>query len=131
MVRFGYLQFAVLGPESERAAQASECAADQGAFWPYHDKLYASQQGKNQGAFNKDNLKLMALELKLNATAFNQCLDSGKYAARVSQETDFGKSYGIRGTPFFLIKGRPVQGALPLEQFEDIIEAERAKQLPK
>lgn len=128
MVHFGFLQLAVLGPESEWAAQASECAGDQQAFWPYHDRLYASLKGENQGAFSKENLKSMAVELKLDATSFNQCLDSGKYAAQVERETDFGTSSGIRGTPTFLVNGRPVQGALPIDQFRQVIEEARGKQ---
>ena len=51
------MHMAFLGQESQWAAEASECAADQDAFWPYHDKLFASQSGENQGAFNKDKLK--------------------------------------------------------------------------
>jgi protein-disulfide isomerase len=130
VVRFGYQQFAVLGPESEWAAQASECAGEQQAFWPYHDKLYASQKGENQGAFGKDNLKSMAADLKLDTTAFSQCLDSGKYAGQVSQERSAAQSLGVRVTPTFLVNGRPVQGALPIEQFRQLIEQERGKQLP-
>lgn len=125
IVRFGYQHLAVLGPESEWAAQASECAGEQGVFWPYHDRLYASQKGENQGAFGKDKLKSLAAELKLDATAFDQCLGSGKYAAQVAQETDAGQSLGIRGTPTFLVNGRPVRGALLLEQFEEVIEEAR------
>jgi protein-disulfide isomerase len=125
VVRFGYLQFAVLGPESEWAAQASECAGDQRAFWPYHDKLYTSQQGENQATFSKENLKSMAAALKLDVTAFNQCLDSSKYAAQVAQETDAGQSIGVRATPTFLVNGRTIQGALPLAQFEEVIEEAR------
>ena len=48
---------AFLGEESQWAAEASECAGDQGQFWQYHDKLFESQNGENQGAFNKDKLQ--------------------------------------------------------------------------
>ena len=122
IVRFGYQQLAVLGPESEWAAQASECANEQGAFWPYHDKLYASQQAKNQGGFSKENLKALAAELKLDAARFNQCFDAGKYAGLVAQETDTGKAMGIRATPTFLVNGQVLQGALPYEQFVEVID---------
>ena len=49
LVRFGYQHFAFLGPESQKAAEASECAAEQGAFWPYHDKLFGRMTGKTRG----------------------------------------------------------------------------------
>jgi protein-disulfide isomerase len=121
-VRFGYQQLAVLGPESEWAAQASECANEQGAFWPYHDKLYASQQGKNQGAFSKEKLKAAAGELKLDTARFDRCFDAGKYARTVAAETDTGKAMGIRATPTFLVNGQVFQGALPFEEFEKVID---------
>jgi len=128
IVRFGYQQFAVLGPESDRAAAASECADEQQAFWPYHNKLYASQKGENQGAFSRESLARMAAELGLDTTAFKECLDSGKYAKQVTQETYAAQSLGVRATPTFLINGRPVQGALPREQFEQLIEEARGTQ---
>jgi protein-disulfide isomerase len=73
----------------------------------------------------------MAADLKLDTTAFNQCLDSGKYAGQVSQETSAAQSLGVRATPTFLVNGRPVQGALPIEQFRQLIEEERAKVSPR
>ena len=53
-VRFGYFNFAFLGPESTWAAEAAECASDQDKYWEYHDVLFSNQSGENQGAFNKD-----------------------------------------------------------------------------
>ena len=61
---------AFLGQESIWAAQAAECAADQGQFWPYHDLLFAKQAGENQGAFTKDKLIGLARELKLDLVKF-------------------------------------------------------------
>ncbi|MGH7771449.1 MAG: DsbA family protein, partial [Candidatus Binatia bacterium] len=81
-VRFIYRHFAILGKLSEQAAQAAECAGEQGKFWEYHDRLFA-----NQGAFTDGKLKRYAGELKLNAAAFSKCLDSGKYKEKVQGET--------------------------------------------
>ena len=125
-VRFGYLHYAFLGPESERAAEASECAAEQGAFWPYHDRLYERQVGENRGAFSQDNLERFAVELGLDGQAFNACLISGKYAATVRADTAAGESLGVKGTPAFLVNGRPLVGALPFEAFRQAIETELA-----
>lgn len=126
-MRVGYAHFAFLGPESNWAAEASECADDQGAFWAFHDKLFASQAGENQGAFSKENLKKFAVDLKLNANAFNACLESGKYAAAVNSDTTSLQSFGVESTPTFVINGRPIAGALPFESFQQYIEAERNK----
>jgi protein-disulfide isomerase len=122
-VRFGYVHFAFLGPESQWAGEASECAADQNAFWEYHDFLFDSQSGENQGAFNKDNLKAFAVPLGLDAQAFNECLDSGKYAEIVQQETAWAQSLGVQSTPTFVLNGQPIVGAQPFEVFQQAIDA--------
>jgi len=122
-VRFAYFNFAFLGPESNWAAEAAECAADQDKFWEYHDKLYDSQSGENQGAFNKDNLKQFAEELGLDASAFNECLDSGKYSQLVQDESSLASSIGVRSTPTFLINGQAVVGAQPYEIFQQTIDS--------
>lgn len=127
MVRFGYQHFAFLGSESQWAGEASECAADQDAFWEYHDKLFDSQSGENQGAFNKDNLKRFAVELGLDTQAFDECLDSGKYASIVQNETQAAQSLGVRSTPTFLLNGKPIVGAQPFEVFQQSIEEARGK----
>ena len=122
-VRFGYFHFAFLGPESNWAAEATECAADQNKFWEYHDRLYSSQSGENQGAFSKNNLKKFADELGLDTSAFNECLDTGKYTQLIQEESNMASSIGVRSTPTFLINGRPVVGAQPFETFEQTIDS--------
>ncbi len=119
LVRFGYQHFAILGPESQRAAEASECAAEQGAFWAYHDLLF-----ERQAAVNAESLRQFATELGLDTEVFNTCLDSGKYTSLVHSETAAVQSLGVTGTPSFLVNGRPLVGAQPFEIFEQVIEAE-------
>lgn len=116
---------AFLGPESRWAAEASECAAEQGKFWEYHDRLFASQG--SAGAFGKENLKKFAADLRLDATKFNTCLDSGKFASLVDKETTNLQSLGVESTPSFLINGQPLSGAQPFEVFQKAIETERSK----
>ena len=122
-VRFAYFNFAFLGPESQWAAEAAECASDQNKFWEYHDKLYATQSGENQGAFSKDNLKTFADELGLDTSAFDACLDSGKYTQLVQDDSSLASSIGVRSTPTFLINGQAVVGAQPLDVFQQTIDS--------
>ena len=121
-VRLGYVHFAFLGPESQWAAEASECAADQGMFWEYHDYLFANQNGENRGAFNKDNLKAFAAELGLDEEAFNTCMDTQKYAQVVLTETQWAQSVGVQSTPTVVINGVPVIGAQAFNVYENVIE---------
>ncbi len=104
LVRFGYRHFVVLGRHSQQAAEASECAAEQGAFWAYHDLLYARA---TRGA---DGLKQSAADLGLDVAAFSACLDADRYSSLVRAETALTESLGVRGTPAFLINGRPLSG---------------------
>jgi protein-disulfide isomerase len=127
IVRFGYLDLAFLGDESQWAAEASECADEQGKFWEYHDKLFASQSGENEGAFSKVNLEKFAAPLGLDAAKFNTCLDTDKYAKVVSDETALAGQYGISSTPTFLVDTQVVQGAQPFQVFAKIIDAEKAQ----
>lgn len=121
-VRFGYLHFTILGPESVLAARASECAADQDQFWAYHDILFKNQTGKNKGGFSQDNLKRFAGELGLDAEAFTTCLESNSYDSIIQEQTGMASSLGFQGTPAFLINGKPVVGAQTFEQMQVYIE---------
>jgi len=117
-----YLHSPFLGPESVWAAQAAECAADQDKFWAYHDLLFSRQAGENQGAFTKDKLLTMAEELKLDMKRFEPCLRTDQTLARVNSDAQEARKLGVRGTPTFVINGRMVVGALPLQEFRNIIE---------
>lgn len=124
LVRFEYKNFAVIGPESIRAAEAAACANEQGQFWPYHDAIFANQRGENQGAFRNDTLKAIAAALGLDEAAFNDCLDSDRYREAVEAETAAGQERGVRSTPTLFINGEKIEGAIPFEQLQPLIEAE-------
>jgi len=126
LVRIGYWHFAFLGQESTWAAEASECAADQDAFWEYHDYLFDHYGGENQGVFSYENLKGFAAELGLDTETFNECLDSGKYTEAVQAQTGTGQQIGIQSTPTFLVNGQPVAGAQSFEYFQQLIEEQLA-----
>ena len=102
---------------AQQAAEATECADDQGKFWEYHDKVF-----ENQAAIDVDSLKGYAAELDLDTATFNDCLDSGKQSAEVEKDSQDAQSYGATGTPAFFINGQLVSGALPFEQFRQVID---------
>lgn len=105
--------------ESHWAAQAAECANEQGRFWDYHDKLFIKWLGENVGMYQKANLKKFAANLKLNQNAFNACLDSDKYAAVVQADIAEGTRLNVPGTPTFFINGSPLQiQSLEFESFQ-------------
>ena len=102
---------------ARKAAEASRCAAEQGKYWEYHDVLFA-----NGTALELANLKKFAENLKLDATQFSTCLDSGKHAASISKDMAEGTQAGVTGTPAFFVNGRFLSGAQPFASFQDAIE---------
>jgi protein-disulfide isomerase len=108
-VRLVFRNLAFIGNESIWAAEAAECAGDQGQFWAYHDLLFQKQGPENSGAFSRNNLKQVAASLGLDTAQFNQCLDSGKYLSLVQQQSAGAQSLGIHSTPSFLVNSQLVQ----------------------
>lgn len=107
---------------AQKAAEASECADEQGKFWEYHNKLF-----ENQDALDTNNLKQYAKNLDLDTAKFNDCLDSGKMASEVQKDFNDGSQYGVSGTPTFFINGIKLVGAQPYSAFEQLVEQELNK----
>jgi len=123
LVRFEYHHFAFLGPESNLAAEASECAVEQGKFWEYHDTLFANLRGQNQGSFSNTALKAMAAALDFDESAFNSCLDSNRYQDDVRQATNEARQRGVNSTPTIFVNGEMTTGAIPYSQLRALVEA--------
>lgn len=107
---------------AQKAAEASECAAEQGKFWQMHDKIFENQQ-----LLSFDQLKAWAKDLKLNTSQFNSCLDSGKFAQKVQADMQEGAQKGVDGTPATFVNGILVSGAQPFEAFKQMIDQELAR----
>jgi len=123
-VRFVYRDFPLtsIHPHAQKAAEATQCAHEQGKYWEYSDLLFQNQQ-----ALDVDSLKGYAQQLGLDTDVFNECLDSGQYASEIQKDLTEGQSYGVTGTPTFFINGRLLRGAKPFSAFQAMIEEELAK----
>ncbi|HEY3160505.1 MAG TPA: thioredoxin domain-containing protein [Vicinamibacterales bacterium] len=108
-------------PQAFVAAQAGNCAREQGKFWELHDKMFG-----NQSALQPDALKKYAADAGLDSAKFNQCLDTSKYEARVQDAIRAGGHLGIQSTPTVFVNGRPINGAQPIEVFQAVIDEELA-----
>lgn len=117
-VKFIFRDFPLSGHlNAQKAAEAAECADEQGKFWEMHNMIF-----DNQGAIGVVDLKQNAKSLGIDITAFNNCLDSGKYADEVIKDMNDGIAAGVKGTPTFFINGEKLVGAQPFSVFEQIIE---------
>ncbi len=120
-VRLVYRHFPLaFHAEAEKAAEASECAAEQGKFWEMHDKIFEANQSQTMSV---DQWKKIARSLGLKTTQFNNCLDSGKYANKIASEENEGQAAGVQGTPTIFINGELVSGALPYDSIKSVIDS--------
>jgi len=106
-------------PQAFKAAEAGQCAQEQGKFWDLHDRLFANQQ-----ALQPDSLKKHAADSGLDVAKFNACLDTAKYGDRVQEQMGIGTRLGVSSTPAVFVNGRLVNGAQPYDVFTTIIDEE-------
>ncbi|MDE2089846.1 MAG: DsbA family protein [Gammaproteobacteria bacterium] len=116
-VVYRYFPLLPIHPDSVKAAEAAQCAAEQGKFWPYHDILFAKQN-----ALGSPDLKKYAQGLKLNMQRFDTCLDTDATVSRVAGDVAEGNRLGVSGTPTFFINGIRLSGAQPIARFKKLID---------
>lgn len=113
-------------PQANDAALASDCALEQGKFWEYGDRLYATQEtwSKTTGT---QLFKDYARVLKLDTERFNQCLDSKKYQDKIDADKGEAGAFGISGTPATFINSQFKNGVVSTEELKAAIDEELAK----
>ena len=107
--------------KAQKAAEAGQCANEQGKFWEMHDWMF-----DHQDKLDVPQLKEGAKSLQIDAAKFDACLDSGKFAKAIADNQKAGQEAGVSGTPAFFINGKMLSGAQPFEAFKESIEAELA-----
>jgi protein-disulfide isomerase len=120
-IRFAFRQMAFIGSESILAAEATECANEQGKFWEYHEKVYQNQGGENVGTYTADSLTTWAGEVGLDTAKFKSCLTSHKYRGKVRQETTTGSNKGVYSTPAVFINDQLVDPGSSYDQIRALI----------
>jgi protein-disulfide isomerase len=127
-VKFAFRQFPFLGPASVVAANAAECANDQGQFWAFHDWLYKNQPPESDTSmYTTDGMTNAAVSLGMNGDTFRSCLDGKKDDAKATADMTEGQNLGVNGTPTFFVNGTPLVGAQPYAAFQQLIDSELAK----
>lgn len=127
-VQFVFRNYAFLGPASTVAANAAECANEQGKFWAMHDYFYKNQPPESDTSmYTVDNLTQIAGTLGMNTDQFKSCLSTNKYQKNIDQDFSDGQKAGVSGTPSTFIDGQLTVGAQPYANFKTLIDAELAK----
>jgi protein-disulfide isomerase len=125
-IRLVYRHFPLssIHPDATSAAEASMCAGEQDAFWPFHEKLFSSE------ALGSSTYLQYAQDLGLNMSSFESCINDRKYQQAVDADLNFAVDLGIRSTPTFFINGLAVVGAQPLDVFQQVIDKELNGEIP-
>ena len=119
-----HLPLADVHPHAQRAAEAAEAAAEQGAFWEMHDLLF-----QHQDALRPSDLEGYARSLGLDAERFNDELRTHDYAARVADDVDSADLSGVSGTPTFFVNGRRHYGAYDIAGLSASVRAAKAREI--
>ncbi len=122
-----YRQFPVLGPSSVVLAEASECAADQGKFWPLHDAIFAITADGSEPQIPAERIKQIASGLGLVMTTFSDCLDNHRALDRVNQQLSEGQQRGVRSTPTIFVNDRMLVGLQDYQTYKQAVEEQLAK----
>jgi protein-disulfide isomerase len=114
-------------PWAEPAAIAAKCVAQQKpeAYWKVYDGFFQAQKEVNPGNVKDKAWGFVEAE-GLDKAKFDECFDSKKTQAAVKAEMAEGQSLGITGTPSFVINGRLLVGAQPIDAFKAVIDDELA-----
>jgi Na+/H+ antiporter NhaA len=119
-----HLPLSDVHPNAQMAAEASEAAAAQGAFWPMNDKLL-----RHQDELSADDLTGYAADLGLDADRFWDELRHREYADRVAEDVSSADASGVAGTPTFFINGRRHQGAYDIDTLTEAVNRARRTSL--
>ncbi|HKU59379.1 MAG TPA: Na+/H+ antiporter NhaA [Gaiellaceae bacterium] len=110
-------------PSAQIAAEASEAAAKQDAFWPMHDALLESQD------LRVDKLIELAEQLGLDVDRFADDLREHEGAARIAEDVDSADMSGVSGTPTFFINGKRHSGAYDIDALSHAVKSAGARTL--
>lgn len=120
-IRFVYRDLPVVGGGAVglEAAQAANCAGDQGQYWEFHNLLFSGTFGLSRDAYEQ-----YATSLGLDPQALEECLDTGYHEAEVQADLRYALQLGVNSTPTFFVNGIAIVGAQPAEVFQQVIDRE-------
>jgi protein-disulfide isomerase len=123
-----YRNYVFIGAESQRAAEAAACAADQNLFWDFHDMLFHRQGQENAGVYSDSNLKTYARQVQetvpeFDVDAWESCFNAGTHTEAIREQSRVASNQGIASTPTLLVNGRAIVGAQALDTYRQAIDA--------
>lgn len=139
LIRLEFHQFPLQmhAPGAQMSAIATECAADQNAFWPYHDRVFQEAANRGQAGTTLDRLVDYADDLGLNTNTFRQCVTSQQHATTVNESVNEAVALGLNSTPSILINDQLMEApfdynalSAEIESLLDAAGIDRTQQAP-
>ena len=114
---FRHLPIPERHPLAPLAAEASEAAAAQGAFWEYHDALFPAQP-----KLSRETMLAVGRDLGLDAERMAAEIDAGTHRARIERDVGSAAQSGATGTPSFFVNGSRLFGAYDASSLVEALE---------
>lgn len=105
------------------AAHAAACAGEQDRFWPMHDQLFGNQNAWAAARNPERNFRSYARTIGLDAGRYDDCMQSGRFRARIQAEVEAAEKLSISSTPTFVIGRTRIPGLLPYDAFKRVIDS--------
>lgn len=138
-VRFAHRDFLNFGEASYHVAHSVACAGEQDRYWEMRDAYFSEFEGmgledlkamhSDEEAFqdfvagyNQERILEFADEAGLDLGMFSQCMAEQRFQEQIAFDYELGAQLEVPGIPFFIVNGTLVNGAVPYEEFVDIIE---------
>jgi len=121
-VRYGFIQFPILGEASVRAAIAAECAGEQGKFLEYHNALFEEGETQGEALFTGEGLVGLAQDMGLDSDEFSTCLTDGRTLEDLQADKNAATAMGVRATPTIFINDVLYEGLRDIEFYKQKID---------
>lgn len=124
-VRYVYRDFPLDQPHrwARLAAHAAACANDQGKFWEVHAGIYRTQREWSPSARAGGIFRSLAEQAGVEMGAYDECMNSLRYAGRIQGMLDSGVRLGVGSTPTFIIGGRMYPGVMAYDKIRALVDS--------
>lgn len=110
-IEYHYFPLTQHEPGATMSALAAECAADQGMFWPYHDRVFQMTKVDQQGAVQYDDLVGYATAMGMDGQKFGTCLSSQEHRDTISSSLVQAQQLNLQGTPSIIVGDKLLGGS--------------------
>lgn len=119
---YQYFPLSSHGPGATLGAMAAECAADQGAFWPYHGLLFQVAGSQGAAGFTLERLIDLSSNANLDSREFTQCMSGQKYREKIQASVNQAIALELTGTPSIIINGQLLTNSFDYNTISSLIE---------